>query len=64
MPSVVVGVARFRREVVLCGIVFLAASARRWRWRHRGIKSPGFFLAPVVLCSSFTGEVMEICLGA
>jgi hypothetical protein len=45
-------------------MVFLAASARRWRWRRRGIKSPGFFLTPVVLCSSFTGEVVEIRFGA
>ena len=64
MPSVVVGEARLCRGVVLCGMVFLAASARRWRRRRRGIKSPGFFLAPVVPCSSFTGEVVEIHVGA
>ena len=64
LPSVVVGVARFRRGVVLCGMVFLAASARRWRWRRRGITSPSFFLAPVRLCSSLTGEVGEIRFGA
>jgi len=61
---VVVGEARLCRGVVLCGMVFLAASARRWRRRRRGIKSPGFFLAPVVPRSSFTGEVVEIRVGA
>ena len=64
LPSVVVGEARLCRGVVLCGMVFLAASARRWRWRRRGIKSPSFFLAPVRLCSSLTGEVGEIRFGA
>jgi len=61
---VVVGGARLCRGLVLCGMVLLAASARRWRWRRRGIKSPGFFLTPVVLYSSFTGEVVEIRFGA
>ena len=61
----VVGETRFCRGVVLYGMVFLAVSVRQWRRRRRrGIKSLGFFLALVVPCSSFTGKVVEIRVGA
>jgi len=54
----------FAEGVFFCGLAFLAASMRRWRRRRRGIRFPGLFLAPVLLCSSFIGEVVEFYFGA
>ena len=54
----------FAEGVFLCGLAFLAVSTRRWRRRRREIRFPDLFLAPVLLCSSFIGEVVEFCFGA
>jgi hypothetical protein len=48
---------------ILGGLIFLAASARLRRRRHRGISSFGLFLAPVTLRSGVNEEVAEIYLG-
>jgi hypothetical protein len=47
---------------LLCGLVFLVASAMRKRWRCRGIISPSFFRSPMVIYSDVNGEAVETCL--
>jgi hypothetical protein len=46
----------------LGGLLFLAASARRWRRWRRGIMLQ-LFLVPLVLLSGAFGELASFCTG-
>jgi hypothetical protein len=48
---------------LLCGLVFLAATAMRKRRRYRGIISPSFFGSPMAIYSDVNGEARETCPG-
>jgi hypothetical protein len=48
---------------LLCGLVFLAASAMRKRQRCRRIISPSFFCSPMAIYSDVNGEAVETSLG-
>jgi hypothetical protein len=48
---------------LLCGLVFLAASAMQKRRCCRGIISPSFFRSPMAIYSDVNGEAGETCPG-
>jgi hypothetical protein len=48
---------------LLCGLVFLVASAMWKQRRCRGIISPSFFRSPMAIYSDVNGKAGETCPG-